>query len=83
MAIDTSNFEQHATTDIGSLHELATRYGMVPVVRFVASKSAWAIYGMTVLADNNGQRQLFKCSAEAGDFLRDRGVEAYLVDARE
>lgn len=83
MTIDTTNFDQHSTTDLGSVVEAFTHYDVVPVVRLVAGKNAWAIYsnGAVVLADAEGQ-QLFESSAKAGDFLRACGVTAYFVDGR-
>lgn len=80
MPIDTTNFDQHSTTDLGSLVDGVMHNDVVAVVRYVREKDAWAIYGNeVVLADTDGGR-LFGSVAEVDVFLRNVGIFAYFVD---
>lgn len=82
MTIDTTNFEHHSTTDLGSLVEAVVNHGVVPVVRLIHQKKAWAIYGHQILLADGEGPQLFESSAQAGEFLVNCGIHSYFVDGQ-
>jgi len=82
MAIVTSDFDNEASTDLATLVSLAKRARLTPIVRYVAQKEQWAIYGPNALADNNGGKALYRSWQTAGAYLEACGVHYFAIDGR-